>query len=64
MLAQWRKSSHSGGVDDHQCVELGQLAAGAGVGVRDSKDPEGGHLALTAAQFAGLVDQIKRLPEW
>ena len=59
MIIHWRKSSYSGGVNDHQCVELGRLASGAGVGVRDSKDPAGGHLTLTTAQFAGLVEQLK-----
>ncbi|MFB4303279.1 DUF397 domain-containing protein [Actinomadura sp. NTSP31] len=58
MTVQWRKSSHSGGVDDKQCVELRQLVSG--VGVRDSKDPDGGHLTLTPAQLTDLVGQIKR----
>ncbi|MEU8796545.1 DUF397 domain-containing protein [Spirillospora sp. NPDC048819] len=58
MIVHWRKSSHSGGTNDHQCVELGRLAPG--IGVRDSKDPGGGHLSLTVAQFAALVEGIKR----
>lgn len=58
MTVQWRKSSYSGSANDDVCVELGQLAQG--VGVRDSKDPAGGHLSLTTDQFAGLVEQIKR----
>lgn len=57
---QWRKSSHSGGVNDTQCVELGRLAPGAGVAVRDSKDPDGARLTLTVAAFAGLIKQIKQ----
>ncbi|TDB84301.1 DUF397 domain-containing protein, partial [Actinomadura sp. 7K534] len=36
--------SCSGSANDDVCVELGRLAPGAGVGVRDSKDPDGGHL--------------------
>ncbi|MFI0355142.1 DUF397 domain-containing protein [Actinomadura sp. 9N407] len=56
-MPSWRKSSHSGGVNDEQCVELAQLAES--VGVRDSKDPAGGHLSLSVDQFAGLVEQIK-----
>lgn len=60
MSIQWRKSTHSGGADDEHCVELGRLTAGVGVGIRDSKDPQGGHLALTVATFAGLVEQIKQ----
>ncbi|MES9540338.1 MULTISPECIES: DUF397 domain-containing protein [unclassified Actinomadura] len=59
MIVNWRKSSHSGGISDQQCVELGRLAPGVGIGVRDSKDPDGGHLALSVVQFAGLVEQIK-----
>ena len=60
MIVRWRKSSYSGGVDDHQCVELGRLAPGAGIGVRDSKDPDGGHVTLTVGQFASLIEQVKR----
>lgn len=60
MSVQWRKSTHSGGVNDEHCVELGRLGPGAGIGLRDSKDPEGGHLSLTSAQFTGLVAQIKQ----
>ncbi|RKS77110.1 uncharacterized protein DUF397 [Actinomadura pelletieri DSM 43383] len=55
MPVQWRKSTHSGGVNDQHCVELGRLVPG--IGVRDSK---AGHLTLSAAQFAELVKQIKR----
>ncbi|MWA02623.1 DUF397 domain-containing protein [Actinomadura sp. LD22] len=61
MTVQWRKSSHSGGANDEQCVELGRVSSG--IGVRDSKDPEGGHLALTSAQFADVIHQIKRHAE-
>ncbi|MFG2090397.1 MULTISPECIES: DUF397 domain-containing protein [unclassified Spirillospora] len=60
MIVQWRKSTHSGGADDEHCVELGRLAPGAGIGVRDSKDPDGGHLTLSVAQFAGLIEQVRR----
>ncbi|NEA26226.1 DUF397 domain-containing protein [Actinomadura bangladeshensis] len=62
MIVQWRKSSYSGGADDQHCVELGRLAAGAGVGVRDSKDPDGGHITLSVAQFAGLIERVKQHP--
>ncbi|MFI0366839.1 DUF397 domain-containing protein [Actinomadura sp. 1N219] len=60
MNVQWRKSTHSSGVDDQHCVELGRLAPG--IGMRDSKDPDAGHLTLTLAQFAGLLEQIKQDP--
>ncbi|MEU5987453.1 DUF397 domain-containing protein [Spirillospora sp. NPDC047418] len=62
MNVQWRKSTHSSGVNDEDCVELGRLSPGVGIGVRDSKDPDGGHLTLSVAQFAGLIEQVKRDP--
>lgn len=62
MNVQWRKSSYSGGVDDHQCVELGRLAPGTRIAVRDSKDPDGARLTLTVAAFADLIKQIKQHP--
>ncbi len=55
-FAQWRKSSHSGG-ESGQCVEV--AASPALVGIRDSKNPNGGHLALERSTFAGLVDRVK-----
>ncbi|MES9537603.1 DUF397 domain-containing protein [Actinomadura sp. NPDC000600] len=61
MSVQWRKSTHSGGADDQHCVELGRLPSGVEIGLRDSKDPDGGHLTLSGAQFARLIEQIKRV---
>jgi hypothetical protein len=58
MNVQWRKSTHSSGVNDEDCVELGRLSSG--IGVRDSKDPGGGHLTLSVAEFAGLIEQVKQ----
>lgn len=55
----WRKSSRStnqGG----ECVEVAALSDV--IGVRDSKDPDAGHLALAPDRFAALVRRIKRLP--
>jgi Domain of unknown function (DUF397) len=52
----WRKSSHSG-TQEGACVEVAQLPGT--VGVRDSKNPEGGHLSLGASRFAALVTRIK-----
>ncbi|MFC5747320.1 DUF397 domain-containing protein [Actinomadura rugatobispora] len=55
----WRKSSHSGGTTaQSDCVELARLSGA--VGVRDSKAPEAGHLALTAEAFARLVARVRR----
>ncbi|MGH3239525.1 MAG: DUF397 domain-containing protein [Spirillospora sp.] len=62
MTIQWRKSSHSGVANDDVCVELGRLAPGTGIGVRDSKDPDGGHLTLAPNDFAALLTHIKRRP--
>ena len=40
--ARWRKSSYSG--SGNNCVEVAQ--AGGTSAVRDSKDPDGGHLVF------------------
>ncbi|MFG1856040.1 DUF397 domain-containing protein [Actinomadura geliboluensis] len=57
MTLVWRKSSYSGGANDSACVEAAALRGG--VGIRDSKNPNGDHLSVTGAAFAGLVRQIK-----
>lgn len=56
-VAPWRKSSHSSGGTSGECVELKDL--GSAVGVRDSKAPEAGYLALSPAAFAELVAWLK-----
>ncbi|MDL4814603.1 DUF397 domain-containing protein [Actinomadura opuntiae] len=56
--AIWRKSSLSSG-NGGNCVELADL--GAVVGVRDSKDPEGGHLDVGRAELRVLLAVLKRL---
>jgi Domain of unknown function (DUF397) len=60
MTVQWRKSSRSTAVNDEACVELAQFRAGVGVRVRDSKNPGGGHLNLSGAQFTVLLGRVKR----
>ncbi|MER7542743.1 DUF397 domain-containing protein [Actinomadura sp.] len=57
MTEQWRKSSYSGGANDSACVEAAALRGG--VGIRDSKNPNGGQLRVTDMAFAGLLRQIK-----
>jgi hypothetical protein len=57
MTSAWRKSSHSGGATDEACVELAALPEG--VGVRDSKDPEGGRLTVSGDAFGSLLRRIK-----
>ncbi|MGW8975114.1 DUF397 domain-containing protein [Streptomyces platensis] len=53
---RWVKSSYSSG-DGGQCIEWApEHAVKTGdYLVRDSKDPHGPHLTLTACQWAGLV---------
>ena len=50
---QWRKSSFSG--PDANCVEMA-----FGAGVRDSKNPDGGHLAVHTVAYRGLVTFARR----
>jgi len=50
--AQWRTSSFSG--DNGNCVQLAALPDGS-VGVRDSKDPDGGLLAFTRAEITAFL---------
>jgi hypothetical protein len=45
-------------MNDDACVELAEL--GGRVGVRDSKNPEGGRLELRREPFAGLLKRVKR----
>lgn len=57
-MVEWRKSSRSGGVNDHACVEVAHL--GDRIGVRDSKNPDGEPLGLGSREFSGLIARIKR----
>jgi hypothetical protein len=52
----WRKSSHSGG--GNNCVEVAEIAGGRAV--RDSKNPDGGHLTLAAGPWQAFIADIKR----
>ncbi|XVQ10262.1 DUF397 domain-containing protein [Spirillospora sp. CA-255316] len=58
-MTEWRKSSHSGGHSGGDCVEVAALGSRL-VGVRDSKAPEAGHLALGQEALADLVARIRR----
>jgi hypothetical protein len=55
-MTSWRKSSHSdetGGA----CVELARFPLG--IAIRDSKNPEAGHLQLSHSTFVTLLDHLK-----
>ena len=47
----WRKSSYSGG--DNNCVEVG--TTGAGIAVRDSKNPDSDALAFAAGTWRAFT---------
>ncbi|NKZ05735.1 DUF397 domain-containing protein [Actinomadura latina] len=57
MTIYWRKSSRSGSATDEACVELAALPGG--VGVRDSKDPDGARLVVNRTQLGSLLHAIK-----
>jgi Domain of unknown function (DUF397) len=54
----WRKASKSG--NGGECVEIG-TRDGQVAGIRDSKSPERGHLAVTPARFAEFLASVKDL---
>jgi hypothetical protein len=51
----WRKSSYS--TAQSNCVECAKLPGL--VAVRDSKNPDGGHLAITRDAWRRFTDKIK-----
>ncbi|MQY02627.1 DUF397 domain-containing protein [Actinomadura macrotermitis] len=53
----WRKASRSN-AQGGDCVEVATLPGA--IGVRDSKNPGGGHLMLAPRDFAALVAGLKR----
>jgi hypothetical protein len=54
----WRKSSRSLGQDNSDCVEVAQLVRG--IGIRDSKNPNGPKLSVDHDQFTTLIERVKR----
>ncbi|GLZ16263.1 hypothetical protein Acsp04_64980 [Actinomadura sp. NBRC 104425] len=56
MAAQWRKSSHSG-AEGGECVEVAGLAPV--IAVRDSKDPNGPKLIISAADWRAFTRRVK-----
>ncbi|WNV90625.1 DUF397 domain-containing protein [Umezawaea sp. Da 62-37] len=53
-FGQWHRSSHSGG--NSNCVEVAR--ASDVVGIRDSKNPEAGHLTVPRAAWAAFVATV------
>jgi hypothetical protein len=51
----WRKSSYSNG-NGGNCVEV---ALGHAVGVRDTKDRDGGNLAVAPAAWTSLLTALR-----
>lgn len=54
--ASWRKSSRS--AHNGNCVEV-RSAPGRRIGVRDSKNPEGSPVVVSAQCWASFVDGLK-----
>lgn len=54
-FAEWRKSSYSG--TQSNCVEVGRSREV--VGIRDTKDREGGHLAVPVSRFLDFIGAVK-----
>ncbi|MBO2445143.1 DUF397 domain-containing protein [Actinomadura nitritigenes] len=53
----WRKSSYSSSQGDN-CIELADLDGT--IGVRDSKNPEGGHLSISRDGLRVLLAGLKQ----
>ncbi|RAY13360.1 DUF397 domain-containing protein [Actinomadura craniellae] len=56
MDVTWRKSSRSA-ANGGDCVELADL--GSEIGIRDSKNPDAGHLTVNRSVVQALVQQVK-----
>ncbi|TDC85871.1 DUF397 domain-containing protein [Actinomadura sp. 7K507] len=56
-LITWRKARQSGDQGD-ACVEVARFPEA--VAVRDSKDPDAGHLTLTPDTFRALLTDLRR----
>ncbi|WP_242884321.1 DUF397 domain-containing protein [Actinomadura litoris] len=56
-MIHWRKSSHSQGGGQGECVELSTNTVDTLI--RDSKNPEGPRLSLSPTGLTALLGQIK-----
>ena len=52
-VARWQKSARSN--SQGNCVELAELTDGAGIAIRDSKDPDGPALIYTRAEIEAFI---------
>jgi hypothetical protein len=57
-MVTWRKSSYSAGSGATDCVELADLHDCL-VGIRDSKAPDAGHLAVGRAALGDLLRKVR-----
>jgi hypothetical protein len=57
-IMTWRKATASGANGD--CIEVGTTPTGQCAGIRDSKSPERGHLAVTPGMLGALLASVKR----
>lgn len=55
----WRKSSRSGASGGGNCIEVGTPADASVVAVRDTKDRQGGTLAVSPEAFRAFVATVK-----
>ncbi|MEV6813286.1 DUF397 domain-containing protein [Micromonospora sp. NPDC051296] len=53
----WRKSSRSG--NQGACVEVADTLPGGGVGVRDSKDPNGPLLTFSPTSWSAFTTSLR-----
>jgi hypothetical protein len=60
-MDNWRKSSHSGGGDGNECVEIANSPTH--VSIRDSKAPTRATLTLPTPPFTAFIDAPKRSPK-
>ena len=58
-MMTWRKSSRSGGggAGSQECVEAARLSDR--IGLRDSKNPQAGHLTVSSSAFGELLGRIQ-----
>jgi Domain of unknown function (DUF397) len=52
----WRKSTRSGGADN--CVEVA-TSTDRHIGVRDSKNPDGGILVFSPGEWSAFVEGVR-----